>query len=98
MVVQSPGQLHSGSEFEAFNDLAVTIKQKKSDPLKDLQDVRNEIEFEKFFAQTTDGVRNEASANEMKTYLNVIELNQKEVNNQNIILQKDFDDASRFLG
>ena len=97
VVVQSPGQLHSGSEFEAFNDLAVTIKQKKSDPLKDLQDVRNEIEFEKFFAQTTDGVRNEASANEMKTYLNVIELNQKEVNNQNIILQKDFDDARQRL-
>lgn len=97
MIVQSPGELHSGSEFEAFNDLSVTIKKKKSDPLKDLQDVRNEIDYELFFSKTTESIRNEAASNEMKTYLNEIELNQKEVNNQKVLLQNDLADAQQRL-
>jgi BMFP domain-containing protein YqiC len=50
--VRSPGELHQGSDFEAFNDLSATIRKKKSDPLKDLQDIKNEIDYEMFFAKT----------------------------------------------
>ena len=43
-VVRSPGQLHVGSDLDAYNDLAVTMEKRKSDPLKDLQRIKNEID------------------------------------------------------
>ena len=87
--VRSPGELHQGSDFEVFNDLSATIRKKKSDPLKDLQDIKNEIDYEMFFAKTKEKVRGEASSQQLMTYLNSIELNQKEVRNQQVILQDE---------
>ena len=87
--VRSPGELHQGSDFEAFNDLSATIRKKKSDPLKDLQDIKNEIDYEIFFTKTKENVRSEASSQQLMTYLNSMELNQKEVLNQKIILQDE---------
>ena len=87
--VRSPGELHQGSDFEAFNDLSATIRKKKSDPLKDLQDIKNEIDYEIFFTKTKENVRSEASSQQLMTYLNSMELNQKEVLNQKVILQDE---------
>ena len=88
-VVNSPGEIHDGSDFDAFNDLSATIRKRKSDPLKDLQDVKNEIDYERFFEKTTERVRNEASSKAMQSFMNDAEINQKEVNSLNIDLQED---------
>jgi hypothetical protein len=88
-LVNTPGELHNGSDFEAFNDLSATIRKRKSEPLKDLQDVRNEIDYELFFDKTNENVRNEASSKEMQTFMNTVEINQKEVNSLNVDLQQD---------
>ena len=88
-IVNTPGELHDGSDFEAFNDLSATIRRRKSDPLKDLQDVKNEIDYELFFAKTNEKVRNEASSKAMQTFMNAAEINQKEVRSLNVDLQED---------
>ena len=88
-VVNAPGELHDGSDFEAFNDLSANIRKRKSDPLKDLQDVKNEIDYELFFEKTNEKVRNEASSKAMQTFMNAAEINQKEVRSLNVELQED---------
>ena len=87
-IVEAPGELHEGSDFEAFNDLSATIRRKKSDPLKGIQDAKNEIDYEVFFAKTNASVRNEASSAAMQTFMNAVEINQKQVNSLNIDLQE----------
>ena len=96
-MVRSPGELHEGSDFEAFNDLSLSIQKRKSDPLKDLQDVKNKIDYEVFFAKTKESVRNEVSTKEMQTYMNAMQLNEKAVNNQKIFLQEEQAHAKQVL-
>ena len=88
-IVNSPGELHEGSDFDAFNDLSATIRKRKSNPLKDLQDVKNEIDYELFFEQTNEKVRNEASSEVMQNFMNAAEINEKETRSLNIDLQED---------
>ena len=90
-VVLTPGMLHSGSDVDAYNDLALTMERKKSDPLEDLQRVKNEIDYEIYFKNTVDAVRNEKSADEMKFFQNEIEIKEREVALQKIELQKEQD-------
>jgi exonuclease VII small subunit len=90
-VVRTPGMLHSGSDVDAYNDLALTMERKKSDPLEDLQRVKNEIDYEIYFKNTVDAVRNEKSADEMKFFQNEIEIKEREVALQKIELQKEQD-------
>ena len=87
-IVKAPGELHEGSDFEAFNDLSATIRRKKSDRLKGIQDAKNEIDYEVFFAKTNANVRNEASSAAMQTFMNEVEINQKQVSSLNIDLQE----------
>lgn len=101
-IVNRPGELHEGSDFEAFNDLSATIRKRRSDPLKDLQDVKNEIDYELFFEKTNEKVRNEASSKAMQNFMNVAEINQKEVRSMNVdlqegqqIIRQEFDAAIR---
>ena len=89
IVINGPGEIHDGSDFDAFNDLSATIRKRKSNPLKDLQDVKNEIDYENFFEKTNERVRNEASSKTMQSFMNAVEINQKEVNSLNIDLQED---------
>ncbi|MDG1349925.1 MAG: hypothetical protein P8P80_02400 [Crocinitomicaceae bacterium] len=96
-MVRSPGELHEGSDFEAFNDLSLSIQKRKSDPLKDLQDVKNKIDYEVFFAKTKESVRNEASTKEMQTYMNAMQMNEKAVNNQKLLLQEEQANAKQVL-
>lgn len=90
-VVRTPGMLHSGSDVDAYNDLALTMERKKSDPLEDLQRVKNQIDYETYFKNTVDAVRNEKSADEMKFFQNEIELKEREVALRKIELQKEQD-------
>jgi len=90
-VVRTPGMLHSGSDVDAYNDLALTMERKKSDPLEDLQRVKNEIDYEIYFKNTVDAVRNEKSADEMKFFQNEIEIKEREVALQKIELQLEQD-------
>ncbi len=83
IVVNSPGEIHDGNDFEAFNDLSLTISKRKSEPLNDLQDVKNEIDYEYFFERTNEKVRNEASSKAMQSFMNAAEINKKEVNSFN---------------
>jgi len=89
ITVGSPGELYEGSDFEAFNDLSLTIQKRKSDPLKDLQDIKNKIDYEVFFSKTKENVRNEASTKEMQTYMNAMHMNEKEVDSQKLLLQEE---------
>ena len=96
-VVRTPGIVHSGSDVDAYNDLALTMKRKKSDPLEDLQDVKNDIDYEVYFNNTVNAVRNEKSADEMKTFQNEIEIKEREVALQKIELQKEQDEERQNL-
>ena len=94
-LINGPGEIHDGSDFDAFNDLSATIRKRKSNPLKDLQDVKNEIDYENFFEKTNERVRNEASSKTMQSFMNAVEINQKEVNSLNIDLQEDQQNAQQ---
>ena len=96
-VVRTPGIVHSGSDVDAYNDLALTMKRKKSDPLEDLQDVKNDIDYEVYFNNTVNAVRNEKSADEMKFFQNEIEIKEREVALQKIELQKEQDEERQNL-
>ena len=90
-VVRTPGIIHSGSDIDVYNDLALTMKRKKSDPLEDLQRVRNDIDYEVYFNNTVNAVRNEKSADEMKFFQNEIEIKEREIAVQKVELQKEQD-------
>ena len=94
-VINGPGEIHDGSDFDAFNDLSATIRKRKNNLLKDLQDVKNEIDYENFFEKTNERVRNEASSKSMQSFMNAVEINQKEVNSLNINLQEDQQNAQQ---
>ena len=96
-VVRTPGIVHSGSDVDAYNDLALTMKRKKSDPLEDLQDVKNDIDYEVYFNNTVNAVRNEKSADEMKFFQNEIEIKEREEALQKIELQKEQDEERQNL-
>jgi len=86
-VVRSPGERHNGSDIDAFNDLNYTIAQRKSQPLGDLQKVKNEIDYELFFDQTVESVRSEKSSDDMKVYMDQLEMNSQFDANHKIELQ-----------
>lgn len=88
-IVNMPGELHDGSDFEVFNDLSATMRKRKSEPLKDLQDFKNEIDYNLFFEKINEKVRNEASSKAIQTFMNAAEINQKEVRSLNVNLQED---------
>ena len=88
-VVRSPGERHNGSDIDAFNDLNYTIAQRKSQPLGDLQDVKNEIDYELFFDKTVESVRSEKSSDDMKFYMNQLEMNSQFDANHKIELQNE---------
>ena len=67
------------------------MKRKKSDPLEDLQRVRNDIDYEVYFNNTVNAVRNEKSADEMKFFQNEIEIKEREIAVQKVELQKEQD-------
>ena len=86
-VVRSPGERHSGSDIDAFNDLNYTIAHRKSQPLLDLQAVKNDIDYELFFDKTVESVRSEKSSDDMKLYMNQLEMNAQFDANHKIELQ-----------
>lgn len=96
-IVRSPGLLHSGSDLDAYNDLALTMEKRESDPLEDLQRIKNEIDYEIYFNNTVNAVRSEKSSSEMKTYQNQLELKEREVAIQKIELQKAQDNKRQHL-
>ena len=96
-VVRSPGLLHSGSDLDAYNDLALTMENRESAPLEDLQRIKNEIDYEIYFNNTVNAVRNEKSSSEMKSYQNQLELREREVAIQKIELQKAQDNERQNL-
>ncbi len=50
-----------------------------------------------FFAKTKESVRNEASTKEMQTYMNAMQMNEKAVNNQKLLLQEEQANAKQVL-
>ena len=96
-VLLDPGTLHSGSDLDAYNDLTLTMKRKENDPLEDLQRIKNEIDYEIYFNNTVNAVRNEKSSSELKSYQDELELKEREVAIQKLELQKKQDEQRQSL-
>ena len=90
-IVRSPGSLHSGSDIDAYNDLALTMKRQQSDPLEDIQRIKNEIDYEIYFNNTVNAVRNEKSSSELKSFQDELVLKERNVATQKLELQKKQD-------
>ena len=55
------------------------MKRKENDPLEDLQRIKNEIDYEIYFNNTVNAVRNEKSSSELKSYQDELELKEREL-------------------
>ena len=96
-IVRSPGTLYSGSDLDAYNDLTLTMKRKENDPLEDLQRIKNEIDYEIYFNNTVNAVRNEKSSSELKSYQDELEIKEREAAIQKLELQKKQDEERQSL-
>ena len=89
IVVQSPGELYTGSDVDAFSDLMATIEKRNSEPSIFLQDLENRTDYDNYFNSIIEDVRNETFSNEYQEFLNGIEIDQLELDGLNAELQKN---------
>lgn len=91
-VVRSPGTLHSGSDIDVYNELALTMKRKNNKPLEYVQAIKDERDYEIYFNNTVHEVRHQYSVKEMKLFQNELEIREQEIAVQKNELQKEQDD------
>ena len=96
-IVRSPGSLHSGSDVDAYNDLILTMERKENNPLEDIQGIKNEIDYEIYFNNTVNAVRNEKASSELNSFQDELDLKVREVAIQKLELQKKQDEQRQSL-
>ena len=95
-IVKSPGILVD-SDLSVYEDLASTIQRINEAPAKNIQRLKDEMDYEIYFNNTLNEVMNERSSKQIESYLEELEIKNREAAQQKLDLQRKQDRKRELL-
>lgn len=73
-ILLAPGELHTGKDSDAYGDIIKNIENQKEEPLKNVQDVKNALDYENYYRKIQNASQNEDFQKKIKDQKDSIDL------------------------